>query len=102
MNHDIEALLALPFQTQTFDLTRKGEFLGMIKHWAVQMISSFLFNRAIISRGFFISYPILTAIYIVEQLELQTIYVQNKEILQLLGLKSADYNQEQFQIKRRL
>ena len=30
---------------------------------------------------------------------LQTIYVLNKEILQFLGLKSAVYNQERFQIK---
>ena len=36
---------------------------------------------------------------IVEQLVLPTIYVLNKEILQFLGLKSAVYNQEQFQIK---
>ena len=30
---------------------------------------------------------------------LQTIYVLNKEILQYLGLKSAVYNREQFEIK---
>ena len=35
-----------------------------------------------------------TAIYIVERLVLQTIYVLNKVILQFLGLKSAVYNLE--------
>ena len=43
--------------------------------------------------------PFFTTVYIVERLELQTIYVLNKKILQFLGLKSADYNREQFQIK---
>ena len=38
----------------------------------------------------------------VEQLVLQTIYVLNKEILQVLGLKSKVYNREQFQIKSKL
>ena len=37
-------------------------------------------------------YLIFTAVYIVEWLVLQTIYVLNKEILQFLGLKSAVYN----------
>ena len=39
------------------------------------------------------------AIYIVEQMILQTIYVINKDILQFLGLKSMIDNQERFQIK---
>jgi hypothetical protein len=43
-----------------------------------------------------------TAVYIVERLVLQTIYVLNREILQFLGLKTAVYNQERFQIKSRL
>ena len=38
-------------------------------------------------------------VYVVEQLVLQTSYVLNKEILRILGLKSAVYNQEGFQIK---
>ena len=40
-----------------------------------------------------------TAVYIVEWFILQTIYELKKEILQFLGPKSVDYNQEQFQIK---
>ena len=47
-------------------------------------------------------YLIFTAVYIVERLVLQTIYVLNKEILHFLGLKSVVYNQERFQIKNRL
>ena len=43
----------------------------------------------IISHGLYIFTPFITAVYIVEQLVLQTIYVLNKEILQFLGLKSA-------------
>ena len=43
--------------------------------------------------------PIFTVVSIVEPLVLQTIYVLNKEILQFLGLKSAVYNRERFQIK---
>ena len=39
-----------------------------------------------------------TAVYIVERLVLQTIYILNKEILQFLGLKFAVYNRERFQI----
>ena len=38
--------------------------------------------------------PIFTAVYIVEGLVLQTIYVLNKEILQYLDLKFAVYNQD--------
>ena len=56
----------------------------------------------IISRGLYISYPIFIAIYIVERLVLQTIYVLKKEIFQFLSLKSAVYNQEWFQIKNGL
>ena len=37
--------------------------------------------------------------YVSLRLVLQTIYVLNKGILQLLGLKSEVYNHEQFQIK---
>ena len=44
-------------------------------------------------------FPIFTAVDIVERLVLQNIYVLNKEILQFLGLISAVYNQERFQIK---
>ena len=33
-----------------------------------------------------------TAVYIVERLVLQTIYVLNKEILKIFGLKSEVYN----------
>ena len=51
-------------------------------------------TRAIISRGLFFFTPFLTAVYNVEQLILQTIYVLNKEFLKLLGLKIAVYNQE--------
>ena len=36
--------------------------------------------------------PFFTAVYIVERLVLQTIYVLNKKILSLLGLKSVVYN----------
>ena len=43
--------------------------------------------------------PFFTAVYIVEWLILQTIYVINKEIHQFLGLKSAVYNQERFRIR---
>ena len=43
--------------------------------------------------------PFFTAVFIVERLVLLTIYVVNMEILQYLGLKSAVYNQEGFQIK---
>ena len=46
--------------------------------------------------------PLLSAVYNVERLILQTIYIINKEILQFLGIKSAIYNQERFQIKRGL
>ena len=46
--------------------------------------------------------PFFTAVDIVEQLVLQTIYALNKEIIQFLGLKSGVYNREQFQIKNGL
>ena len=51
-------------------------------------------TRAIISRGLYIFYSFFAAVYIVERLILQTIYVLNKEILQFLGLKYAVSNQE--------
>ena len=54
---------------------------------------------AIITRGLYIFTPFFNAVYIVERLVLQTIYVLNKEILQILGLKSAVCNRERFQIK---
>ena len=38
--------------------------------------------------------PFFTAVYIVERLVLQTIYVLDKEILQFLDLKSVVYNRE--------
>ena len=40
--------------------------------------------------------PFFTAVYIVERLVLQTIYVVNKEILQFLSLRSAVYNLDKF------
>ena len=43
--------------------------------------------------------PFFTAVYIIERLVIKTIYVLNKELLQLLGAKSPVYNQECFQIK---
>ena len=55
---------------------------------------------AIISRGLAIFFTrFFTAVYISERLVLQTIYVINKEILQILGQKSAVYNGERIQIK---
>ena len=65
------------------------------------MIGRMYTNRtlAIIARGLYIFYPIFTAVYIVAWLVLQTIYVLYKDILQFLGLISAVYNQEQFQLK---
>ena len=38
-------------------------------------------TRAIIAHGLYIFYPIFTAVYILERLVLQTIYVLNKEII---------------------
>ena len=49
---------------------------------------------AITSRGFYIFTPFFTAVYIVERLILQTIYVLNKEILE-----PKIRIQERFQIK---
>ena len=49
-------------------------------------------THAIITRGLYIFTPYFTAVYIVERLVLQTIYVLNKEIHQFLGLKSTVYN----------
>ena len=43
-----------------------------------------------------------TAVYIVERLLLQTIYLLKKGILQFLGQTSMVYNREWFQIKSRL
>jgi hypothetical protein len=51
---------------------------------------------AITSRGSYIFYPKFTAVYIVWQLILQTIYVLNESILQILDLKFAVYNRERF------
>ena len=59
-------------------------------------------TRTIIRRGLYIFSTFSTAVYIVELLVLQTIYVLNKVILQFLSLKSAVYNQERFLIKSRL
>ena len=61
--------------------------------------SSKYHTGAITRHCLYIFYPIFTAVDIVERLVLQTIYVLNKEILQFLGLISAVYNQERFQIK---
>ena len=44
-------------------------------------------------------YLIFTAVYIVERLVLQTIYVLKQGNSSILGLKSAVYNREWFQIK---
>ena len=54
---------------------------------------------AIITCGLYIFTPFFTAVYIMDQLVLQTIYVLNKEILQFFVLKSAVYIREQFQIR---
>ena len=54
--------------------------------------------RTIISCHFYIFAVFFAAVYIVELLVLQTIYVV-KEILQFLCLKSVVYNCEQFQVK---
>ena len=54
------------------------------------------------NHGLYIFTLFFSAVYIVERLVLQTIYVPNKEILQFLDLKSAVYNQEWFQIKSEL
>ena len=53
--------------------------------------------HTIITHGFYFFISFFTAVYIDE-----TIYVLNKEILQLLGLKSAVYNCEQFKTKKGL
>ena len=50
-------------------------------------------THANITRGLYIFYHIFTAVYIVEWLVLQTIYVLNREILQFLVLKTVVYNQ---------
>ena len=64
------------------------------------MLESFLkikipYVRHYNPRFVYFLHPFFTAVYIVERLVLQTIYVLNKEILQFLGLKSSVYNQEQ-------
>ena len=41
----------------------------------------------------------LQCVLYIERLILQTIYILNKQIHRFLGLKSAVYNQELFQIK---
>ena len=46
-------------------------------------------KRAIISRGLYIFPSFFNAVYIVERLKLQTIYVLNEEILQFLDQKAA-------------
>ena len=56
--------------------------------------------RAIISAACIFFTQFFTAVYIVEWLVLQTIYVINKEILQFLGLESMDYNRDRIQIKK--
>ena len=53
-----------------------------------------------ISQIMFNMTPFFTAVYIVEWLVLQTIYVPKKEMLWFLGKKSAVYNQERFMIKK--
>ena len=51
-----------------------------------------------ISRGLYTFTPFFTVAYFVERLVLQKIYVRKMEILQILGLKSAVFIQERFQI----
>ena len=63
--------------------------------WTLAILSYHM--RAIITRGFYIFYPIFTVVY---NEELQTIYVLNKETLQFFSLKSAVYNQERVIIAR--
>ena len=63
--------------------------LGLLKYFKYR-------TRAIITCALYIFTLLFTAVYIVEQLVLQTIYVLNKEILQFLGLKFAVYNQDWF------
>ena len=53
-------------------------------------------THAIIARGSYIFYPVFSAVYNEERLILQTIYVLNKEVL---NLKAAVYSQERFQTK---
>jgi hypothetical protein len=71
----------------------------MLKKYVISFLVLVYRMRAIITRGLYIFTPFFTAVYIVEQLVLQTILYLNKEILQLLGLKSAVCNQERVQIK---
>ena len=51
--------------------------------------------RAIITHSLYIIFHCC----LLERFVFQTIYVLNKEILKFLGLKSAVYNRERFQIK---
>ena len=52
----------------------------------------------IITRGLYIFTPFFTAVYIVEQLLLQTIYVLNKDILQLRAVLNQEWVIVLFQI----
>ena len=67
--------------------------------WLLEQTKKIYRKRAIINRGLYIFTPFFTAVYIVEQLVLQTIYVINKEIRQFSGLKSKVCNWERFQMK---
>ena len=67
-------------------------------HWQSQKFALHTYlrrtyrTRTIKTRGLYIFTPFFTAVYIVERLVLQTIYVLDKEILQFLGLKFVVYN----------
>jgi hypothetical protein len=56
-------------------------------------------TRPILTHGLYIFYPVFHCGLYCRAVMLQTIYVLSKEILQFLGLKSAVYIRERFQIK---
>ena len=74
-------------QSLLFEITRLVIGHAWVYHICISM-------RVIISCGLYICYPIFQWGYIVKWLILQAIYVQNKESIQFLGLKSAVSNQE--------
>ena len=50
--------------------------------WFFEQTKKIYRKHAIVNRGLYIFTPFFTAVYIVERLVLQTIYILNKEILQ--------------------
>ena len=79
-----------------FDESSWGcEKIGVVDFGPLRLLRN---NHAIISRGLFIFYPPFTAVYIVKELILQSIYVLNKKNLQFVGLESVVYNWERFLI----